>query len=60
MFEFSLVSLVPILIVVVVFILIFSLFSMYRKVPQDKALVVTGIRGRRVITGGGGIVVRYI
>lgn len=44
-------------IVVVVFILIFSLFSMYKKVPQDKALVVTGFRGRRVITGGGGIVV---
>ncbi|HEY9062000.1 MAG TPA: SPFH domain-containing protein [Pseudobacteroides sp.] len=55
--DFSLVSIVPILIVAVVFILIFSLFSMYRKVPQDKALVVTGFRGRRVITGGGGIVV---
>ncbi|KNY27436.1 flotillin family protein [Pseudobacteroides cellulosolvens] len=55
--DFSLVSVVPILIVAVVFILIFSLFSMYRKVPQDKALVVTGFRGRRVITGGGGIVV---
>ncbi len=54
---FSLVSVVPFLIVAVVFILIFSLFSMYRKVPQDKALVVTGFRGRRVITGGGGIVV---
>lgn len=51
------VSIVSILIVVVVFLLIFSLFSMYRKVPQDKALVVTGFRGRRVITGGGGIVV---
>lgn len=55
--DFSLVSIVPILIVAVVFILIFTLFSMYRKVPQDKALVVTGFRGRRVITGGGGIVV---
>ncbi|MDP4182235.1 MAG: SPFH domain-containing protein [Bacillota bacterium] len=55
--SFSLVSIIPILIVVVVFFLIFSLFSMYRKVPQDKALVVTGFRGRRVITGGGGIVV---
>ncbi len=57
MTDFSLVSVVPFLIVAVVFILIFSLFSMYRKVPQDKALVVTGFRGRRVITGGGGIVV---
>ncbi len=54
---FSLIPIIPILIVVVVFILIFSLFSMYRKVPQDKALVVTGFRGRRVITGGGGIVI---
>lgn len=43
--------------VVVIVFLIISLFSMYRKVPQDKALVVTGIRGRRVITGGGGIVI---
>ncbi len=51
------VYLIPAAIVVVVFILIFSLFSMYKKVPQDKALVVTGFRGRRVITGGGGIVV---
>lgn len=51
------VYLVPGLIVVVIFILIFSLISMYKKVPQDKALVVTGFRGRRVITGGGGIVV---
>lgn len=54
--EFS-VYLIPVLIVVVLFILIFSLFNMYKKVPQDKALVVTGFRGRRVITGGGGIVV---
>ena len=51
------VYLIPAAIVVVVFILIFSLFSMYKKIPQDKALVVTGFRGRRVITGGGGIVV---
>ncbi len=51
------VYLIPAAIVIVVFILIFSLFSMYKKIPQDKALVVTGFRGRRVITGGGGIVV---
>lgn len=56
MSDFS-VYLVPAIIVVVIFFLIFSLFSMYKKVPQDKALVVTGFRGRRVITGGGGIVV---
>lgn len=54
---FDSVYVVPVLIVVVLFILIFGLFSMYKKIPQDKALVVTGFRGRRVITGGGGIVV---
>ena len=48
---------VPALIVVVLFILLFTFISMYKKVPQDKALVVTGFRGRRVITGGGGVVV---
>lgn len=57
MFFDSSVMWVPILTVAVIFILVFSLFSMYKKVPQDKALVVTGIRGRRVITGGGGIVI---
>ncbi|PYG88730.1 flotillin [Ruminiclostridium sufflavum DSM 19573] len=54
--DFS-VYLIPVIIVIVLFVLIISLFNMYKKVPQDKALVVTGFRGRRVITGGGGIVV---
>lgn len=45
------------LIIVVIFLLILIFVSMYRKVPQDKALVVTGFRGKRVITGGGGVVV---
>ncbi len=57
MADFSITAIIPVLIVAVIFILIISLFSMYRKVPQDKALVVTGFRGRRVITGGGGVVV---
>ena len=48
---------IPVIIVAVIFFLIFSMLTMYKKVPQDKALVVTGFRGRRVITGGGGIVV---
>lgn len=48
---------IPAIITVVLFILVIGLFNMYKKVPQDKALVVTGFRGRRVITGGGGIVV---
>ncbi len=54
--DFS-VFLVPVLIVAVIIILLLMFISMYKKVPQDKALVVTGFRGRRVITGGGGIVV---
>ncbi len=48
---------IPAIITVVLLFLIISLFNMYKKVPQDKALVVTGFRGRRVITGGGGIVI---
>lgn len=51
------IALIPIIIVAVIFFLMLSLFLMYRKVPQDKALVVTGVRGRRVITGGGGMVI---
>lgn len=54
--DFS-VYLIPVLIVAVIIILLLTFISMYKKVPQDKALVVTGFRGRRVITGGGGIVV---
>ena len=50
-------TMIPVLIVAVIVVLMFSFFAMYKKVPQDKALVVTGFRGRRVITGGGGIVV---
>lgn len=33
-----------------------SIFSMWKKVPQDKAMVVTGLK-KRVITGGGGLVI---
>lgn len=40
--------------VLILFVLVFA--SMWRKVPQDKALVVTGMR-KRVISGGGGFVV---
>ena len=55
--DISMNTVVAALIVAVVVFLLFSIISMYRKIPQDKALVVTGFRGRRVITGGGGIVV---
>lgn len=40
----------------VIFLLIFSILIMWKKVSQDKALVVTGLK-KRVISGGGGFVV---
>ncbi len=40
----------------VLILLIVSVLSMWRKVPQDKALVVTGLK-KRVISGGGGLVI---
>jgi flotillin len=43
-------------IVFVLILLAFSVAAMWKKVPQDKALVVTGLR-KRVISGGGGLVV---
>ncbi|MDR1914605.1 MAG: flotillin family protein [Clostridiales bacterium] len=39
-----------------IFLLIIGIFAMWKKVPQDKALVVTGLK-KRVISGGGGMVV---
>lgn len=47
---------IPGIIVGVILLLILSIFSMWKRVPQDKALVVTGLK-KRVITGGGGFVV---
>ena len=47
---------IPIAIVGVLLLLIFSVLLMWRKVPQDKALVITGLK-KRVISGGGGLVV---
>ncbi len=43
-------------IIAAIFLLIAGIFSWWKKVPQDKALVVTGLK-KRVISGGGGIVV---
>ncbi len=50
------VGFVPFVIVLVIILLLFGLIIMWRKVSQDKALVVTGLR-KRVISGGGGIVI---
>lgn len=44
------------LILIAIFLLLFGILSLWRKVPQDKALVVTGLR-KRVISGGGGLVI---
>lgn len=48
----------PIVIVIigVLFLLLLGVITMWRKVSQDKALVVTGLR-KRVISGGGGVVI---
>ncbi len=51
-FEFVIVG----IILLVIFLLIFAVVSLWKKVPQDKALVVTGLR-KRVISGGGGLVI---
>lgn len=45
-----------ILLVVGVLLILSVIFSMWKKVPQDKAAVVTGMK-KRIITGGGGLVI---
>ncbi|BCN32160.1 flotillin family protein [Anaeromicropila herbilytica] len=50
-------SLIIAIIIAAVFLLvIISVMAMWKRVPQDKALVVTGLK-KRVISGGGGFVV---
>lgn len=57
MFEFDLNQLaIPAIIVGVLFLLILGILSTWKRVSQDKALVVTGLK-KRVISGGGGIVI---
>ncbi|WP_040214733.1 flotillin family protein [Clostridium polynesiense] len=48
--------LIPVIIAAVIIIVIIGLLSMWKKVPQDKAVVVTGLK-KRVISGGGGVVI---
>lgn len=45
-----------VIIVAVIFLLLLGVLATWRKVSQDKALVVTGLK-KRVISGGGGIVI---
>ncbi|MCL2619808.1 MAG: SPFH domain-containing protein [Defluviitaleaceae bacterium] len=40
----------------VVLLVLFTFLSFWKKVPQDKAMIVTGMR-KRVISGGGGFVI---
>lgn len=47
---------VPIIILAVIVVLVMTILSMWRKIPQDKAIVVTGLK-KRVISGGGGLVI---
>jgi flotillin len=54
-FEFETLSIV-LTIVGVIFLLILAILTMWRKVSQDKALVITGLK-KRVISGGGGFVI---
>ena len=44
------------IIVVVVLIMVILVSTMWKRVPQDKALVITGLK-KRVISGGGGFVI---
>ncbi len=55
-FTFSTELVITVVILVVLFLLIFAVLSLWKKVPQDKALVVTGLK-KRVISGGGGLVI---
>lgn len=46
----------PICIIIGIFLIIAIILSMWKKIPQDKAAVITGLK-KRVITGGGGLVI---
>jgi len=45
-----------VLIVAGIFAAFFLIFSLWKRIPQNKAAVVTGYRKKRVISGGGGLV----
>lgn len=58
--EFNISDYTPVIITIVsvmgALIILTCIFRMWRKVPQDKAMVVTGLR-KKIITGGGGLVI---
>jgi len=45
-----------IILVIILIVIIKALLNMYRKVPPNRALIVTGFRGKRVVAGGGTII----
>lgn len=47
---------IPIIVIGVILLLILLILSMWKRVPQDKAVVVTGLK-KRVISGGGGFAI---
>jgi flotillin len=47
---------IPAIIIGVLILLVLGFVSMWKRVPQDKAVIVTGLK-KRVITGGGGLVI---
>ncbi|MCL2618822.1 MAG: SPFH domain-containing protein [Defluviitaleaceae bacterium] len=54
--EIPLALTITVVVLGVLFLVILGMLSWWKKVPQDKALVVTGLK-KRVISGGGGLVV---
>lgn len=47
---------IAVIIIAVVVVLVVMVTTMWKRVPQDKALVITGLR-KKVISGGGGFVI---
>lgn len=45
-----------VIIIVIVVILLYTLVTLYRKVPPNKALIVTGFGGKKVVSAGGTVV----
>ena len=46
---------IAVLIIAGVFLVVFMVFSLWKRIPQNKAAVITGLR-KKIISGGGGLV----
>jgi flotillin len=49
-----------VIILAVIFLVIFTVLALWKKIPQNKAAVVTGFRKKSVISGGGKIVLPIV